>query len=98
VGRLEIALQDGFDHDTVVVSIDGAEVFRKDGVTTRTQISLADSFEVDAPDGSAQLRIDVPSRGVSDSVAVNVQAHPYVALSLRNGSIESRFPERLGFA
>lgn len=97
MARLQVALQDGFDEDAVVVSLDGREVFRKDGVTTRRQISLAESFEIDAPDQPAELHVDVMSRGVSDSIAVDARAQPIVTLSLRDGRIEPRFPERLGF-
>ena len=98
MAKLQVALGDGFDQDAVAVSIDGVEVFRKDGVTTRTQISLAESFEVEAPDRSAELRIEVPSRGVSDTVSVDARERPVVTLSLRDGAIQARFPERLGFA
>ena len=97
MARLQVALQDGFDEDAVVVSLDGTEVFRKDGVTTRRQISLAESFEIDAPDQLAELHVDVMSRGVSGSIAVDARAQPIVALSLRDGRIEPRFPDRLGF-
>lgn len=98
MAKLQVALGDGFDQDAVTVSLEGTEVFRKDGVTTRTQISLADSFEVEAPDRPAELRIELPARGVSDSVSVDAREQPVVTLSLRDGGIQARFPERLGFA
>jgi hypothetical protein len=97
VARLQIALQDGFDADAVVVSVDGTEVFRKDGVTTRRQIGLADTFEVDVPERPAQLEVAVPSRGVSEAVPVDVREQPVVTLSLREGRIEPSFPDRLRF-
>lgn len=97
MARLQIALQDGFDADAVVVSVDGTEVFRKDGVTTRRQIGLADTFEVDVPEQPAQLEVAVPSRGVSEAVPFDVREQPVVTLSLREGRIEPSFPDRLRF-
>ncbi len=43
---LHIAFQEGFTDDTVVVRVNGREVFRKGSVKTRLQIGYADSFEV----------------------------------------------------
>ena len=95
---LQIALEDGFDNDTVSIRIDGDEVFRKTAVTTRTQISLADSFEAEVGEGPVQLEVEVPSRGVRETITVDPRDRPFVAISLREGRITARFPEQLGHA
>ena len=59
MGNLHVALQDGFDNDTIEVRVNGQTVYERDGVTTMTQISLADAFDVDI-DGPVDLRS--PSR------------------------------------
>ncbi len=94
---LHIALEDGFADDTVVLFVNDDEVFRKDGVTTRTQISLADSFELNVPAGPVRLRVDVPSQGVGETLEVDASEHPFVGLSVRDGGIRVRFPEQLGY-
>jgi hypothetical protein len=39
VGNLHVALQDGFDNDTVEVRVDGLLVYQREAVTTMTQTS-----------------------------------------------------------
>ena len=76
--------------------MDDEEVYRRDGVTTRTQISLADSFQVDVAPGRVRLSVEVPSQGIGEMVEVDVSEQPFVGLSLRDGRLDVRFPERLG--
>ena len=76
--------------------MDDEEVYRADGVTTRTQVSLADSLKVDVPTRRVRLHVEVPSQGVGKTVEVDVSEQPFVGLSLRDGDIEVRFPEQLG--
>ena len=54
--RLHIALQEGFAGDPVSISVDGREIYRKDGVRTRTQIGLADSIETTHDQGQRDDR------------------------------------------
>jgi hypothetical protein len=98
LGVLNIALEDGFEGDTVEVTVDGKRVFRSDAVTTRTQISLAGSFAVDVPDRPVSVDIDVPTRGVARTIEVDATKQPNLALSLRSGAIEDSYPEILGHA
>ena len=76
--------------------MDDEEVYRRDGLTTRTQISLADSFQVDAPPGRVRLHVEVPSQGIRETFEVDLSEQPFVGLSLRDGRLDVRFPERLG--
>ena len=71
MARIHIALQEGFDGDEVVVRINGEDVYRRSGVTTRPQISLADSFARDVADGPATIEVRLPVRGASGSIAVD---------------------------
>ncbi len=95
---LQIALEDGFDNDAVAIRIAGDEVFRKTDVTTRTQISLADSFEAEAAEGPVEVEVEIPSRGIRETITVDPRDRPFVAISLREGRITARFPEQLGYA
>jgi hypothetical protein len=60
----------------VAILVDDEEVYRKGGVTTRTQISLADSLRVDAPAGPVRLHVDVPSQGVRETVEATRASSP----------------------
>ena len=95
--RLAIALTDGFDGDAVVVTVNGVEAFRGDRVTTLTQIGLADSFEVDVPDGPSVVEVDVESRGARARFDVDPVTQPNVAVSLRGDRLDAAYPEVLGF-
>ena len=94
---INVALQDGFDGDTVLLRVDGAEAYRGEQVTTRTQISHAADMQIDVPDGQFTLEVDVPTSGVRETFELDPHAHPNVALSLRNGTLVAAYPERLGF-
>jgi hypothetical protein len=95
---INVALQDGFDADTVLIRVDGAEVYRGEELTTRTQISHAADTQLEVPDRPFTLEVDVPTRGVYEELQLNPHAQPNVALSLRDGQLVAAYPERLGFA
>jgi hypothetical protein len=79
---LHIALQDGFFHDTVVIRVNGREIFRKHDVTTKFQIGLADTVEVDLKEHSASLLIALPSKDIIQAVTVELAKPVYLGVSL----------------
>jgi hypothetical protein len=95
--QINVALQDGFDGDEVVLRVDGDEAYRAKQITTRTQISHAADTQLDVPDGTFTLEVDIPTRGVHETFQLDPQAHPNVALSLFDGRLVAAYPERLGF-
>ena len=98
MSQLHLVLEDGFQDDTVVVRVEGRELIRWDGVTTRTQLSHAGDAEVEVPGGRVALEVEVPTKGVSDRVEVDAAQTPVVGLSLRDGRIAPAFPEHAGRA
>ena len=80
--QLHIAFHEGLTNDSAVVSIDGREVYRRNGLTTRLQIGLADSFVHELPRGTALVTVDVPSLSRSDSIRVELDADAYLAISI----------------
>jgi hypothetical protein len=86
--RLTIHLQTGFADDTVVVRVNGAEVYRKEGVKTSLLLGYADVFDCPVPEGTAHVDIEVPSRGVRASFDVPVSARTHLGVSLRGGTVE----------
>jgi hypothetical protein len=96
--QIHLALQDGFDDDEVVLRVEGSEAFKGEGITTRTQLSHAADMHLDVPDRPFGLDVDVPTRGVRETVQIDPQTNPNVTVSLRDGRLVVGFPERIGFA
>jgi hypothetical protein len=95
--QLNVALQDGFEDDEVAIRVAGDEVYR-DRVTTRTQISHAADLQLEVPDGPFELEVEVPARGVRETLQLDPETQPNVAISLLEGRLVVSYPERLGFA
>jgi len=99
VANLHVALQDGFDDDTVEVRIDGRTIYRRDGVTTLTQISRADALDVEV-DGQVNVEISLPRRNVSSIVTVPERpGGVYLGISVVRDVIVHRLSEEpFGYA
>lgn len=67
-------MQEGFQNDTLVAQLDGAEVYRRVGLNTRMQIGLAGSVDLDVPPGTAKLRVDVSTRNAGLTIPLEVPA------------------------
>jgi hypothetical protein len=71
VAVLRIELQDGFDGDTVVCTLDGHEVARLSDVQSSLVTSLADVAEVEVPDeGPLTVSVTLPARGLQATARV----------------------------
>jgi hypothetical protein len=79
---LSVALEDGFVDDLVAVRVNDREVFRQPNVKTRFQIGLADSFEVNTPEGSVKVEVILPSKQLSESIVLEVSDRAYIGVSL----------------
>ena len=91
--QIQVAFSDGFADDTAVIRVDGAEAWRGDDLTTRTQISHAGSAEVEAADG-ARIEVEVPTQGL----AAELEPRPYVVVAVADGGLQISYPEVFGFA
>ena len=87
---LHMALQEGFEDETVVVRAAGREVFRKDNVRTKLQIGLADSFDVNVEGSPATIEIDLPNQGLAESIELQAPNTVYLGVSLIGGKIQHR--------
>jgi len=99
VANLHVALQDGFDGDTVVVRVDGRTVYRRVGVRTLTQISRADAFDVEI-DGPVSVEISLPDRALSTVVSVPERPEgAYLGVSVLHDALVHRLSaEPFGYA
>ena len=91
---LSVALQEGFEDDTVVARLDGAEVFRQDAVTTDVRIGLATSFEVPLGDRPATFEVEVPSRGLAERTTVGADGPLHLGISVVDGAVRVRVSEQ----
>ena len=83
---LHVDLQEGFLGEPVAATVNGRELFRKDGVRTRTQIGLADSFEVVMPPGPVEIALT--ARGTTHDISVSLSSDLYIGVSITpEGSI-----------
>jgi hypothetical protein len=77
---LHIALQDGFAGDSVAISLDGREIYRKEGVRTDLRISRADGIDVETSATASQ--VEVQARSHSASTSLDPAKTPYLAVNL----------------
>ena len=87
MATLTVDLQEGFEGDEVEVFVDGERRWREDGVTTNVAISLAASVPLDVPDGSANVRVAVPARGLEAELAVDAAGEIHLAVNVAGGQL-----------
>ena len=97
-GLLHIALQEGFAHDEVIVGV-AATTHEFTDVSTRMQIGMAQTFDVEVPRGTTRVTVRVPSRGSQCDIAVHVGSEHWLRIDLgADGSITFAQPNRFRFA
>lgn len=67
---IRVDLREGFEDDEVVIHVGEQEVYRKDGVTTQTQIGRADGIDAPAVEGPLTVRVELPKRGLAESFSL----------------------------
>jgi hypothetical protein len=82
-----VALQDGFQGDSVVVAIDDRVVIDEADVTTDQRIGIAFGAEATVPAGWLTLTVQVANRELDVSEEINPSATPYIGISLLDGRI-----------
>jgi hypothetical protein len=95
---LHVDLQEGFLGEPVVAAVNGRELFRKDGVRTRTQIGLADSFEIVLPHGP--IEIALTARGTTHPISASLSSDLYVGVSItpEGGVVHKQSAHAFGYA
>jgi hypothetical protein len=79
---LHITLRDGFRGHTVVIVVDGREVYHRAGVTTDPTMSRADAIELVVAPRLIQVGVSVTPGNYIASLDLDVSAHPHLAISL----------------
>jgi hypothetical protein len=84
---LHVALQEGFADDCVVLRVNDREVARREGVSTKNQIGLAATVDVDVASGPVELDVEVVTQHVAGRQKVDALATPYVGVSILGGAL-----------
>ena len=87
--RLFVKLRDGFRNDTVTISVNRKQVFRKSGVTTDLTISFADAVEIPVAEPLVQLRVAIEGSHM-ESKEIQVPETPFVDVWVIEGKMELR--------
>ena len=85
---LRVDFQEGFDHDNVVISLDGRPEAPCEQVTSRLDVGYAGSIELDVHEGTRQLAVEVTTRGLQATTAVDVARDAYVGVSVSGGDLK----------
>jgi len=88
MATLSIDFQDGFVDDTIIVQVNGEEVFQKEHVSTKLILGLADSFETEVETGLVNIEINVQTKNLTEDFLLEVSADTYIGISIMNGKIE----------
>ena len=83
-----IALQNGFEGDTVIVKVNGKEEFKQDNVKTKRQIGKAASFEVNVEEGPANIKVSLPLKNLSETIVFKVSDKVFLGISIEEDKIE----------
>ena len=87
MGAIHVYLEEGFDHDHVMVDA-GTERLEELDVTTRHQIGLARVVDVVVPDGAqVAVSVAVPGRNMTAEATVDPTATPHLRVSVVGGSL-----------
>ncbi len=85
---LHIDLQEGFEQDTVVIHVNGSEIFREDGVSTMLLLGFAQTLETPVSPGEVVIDIQVPSRSLESQIKLSIDADAFIGISITEHGIE----------
>jgi hypothetical protein len=97
--ELRIALHHGFDDDTVLITVDGAQVFRREGVSTDMRVSLAAQHVMTVDEGPVEVEVSLPAKGLTASETLSVTGDLSLGVSIEGDEIHFRqSSQRFGYA
>lgn len=79
---LFVDIQEGFKDDTVIVKVNGNDVFMKEHITTNLLYGPAASFSTDIIEGLAIVKALVPNRNLQGSQEFQVHSDIYLGISI----------------
>ena len=85
--QIELHFTRGFDGETVVVSIDGREADRVEGVTTDMRTGAARRRSIQVAGGQHRLAIEVPALSARTETVVETAGLKFVTVKLSTGKL-----------
>jgi hypothetical protein len=81
--------QDGFINDTIILKVNGKEVFSKQNITTDLRISFAESFTTEIVNGQVKLDVLIPTKNLSLSRNILIDSEKYFGICIINHDTET---------
>ena len=95
---LAIHLQEGFEDDTVVLSLNGEEVLLKQHVTYSPLLGYSQvTFERQVQPGRIRFQVHLPERGQSASVDLELKSDTYIGVFVADGEVQFTPPSQVPF-
>ncbi len=91
---LHLALQDGFEHDDMVIRVNGEDVFTGTDISTDLRISLATTVDLEVTPGATTIEIVLTTRHLRATHTVDIRAPIYLAINITRDA-QIRFRESL---
>ena len=85
--RLTIILERGFKDDTVIIKIN-EEIFHRKGITTKLLIGMADSMQLNVPEGLVTFKISLPDKNIIKNFSAEILHPSVLKLSLEEGELK----------
>lgn len=86
---LVIKLRDGFRNNTVIIRVNGEEIYHKSAISTDLTISVADIIEISVEETLVNLEVTVLG-GQTSTQEIQVQETPFVDVWIIEGRMELR--------
>lgn len=87
MATLRIDFQDGFTDDSVVVRVGGHEVYRGANLRTSRLLGFAHTVSADVPAGRVMVEVEVTSRDIFGTAALEVEDAAYLGISIADDGI-----------
>ncbi len=91
---LHLDLTEGWRGDRVVVSVGGSERCQLTGITTRMQLGLASTIDLEVPAGEVELELALPERRIAGGYRLEVDRELWVAVRVVDGELDFRCSQR----
>lgn len=79
---LHVDLREGFTRDTVVIRVDGREIYHRTDVETNYSVGLADRVTAEVPRGPVRVEILLPQRDQQQSLTLPMDDSAALGFSL----------------
>lgn len=90
MGQFTAHLLDGFDHDQVVLTVDGQVRGSADEVTTSLLLGNAGTVRATLPEGKATVEIGVPTRDLAEARELDVRGDVHMLVSIEGGALSCK--------